>query len=281
MSEAPAPRTKPAEARFNRLIRARDFKDPAIVSAMQEACGRNQFPQHRKYWEYGMVLYALRELGFLSRERNAVAIGCGIEVLPYALSNYIGHVHRTDFLPKENPWSAEYAERIRAKDGPAFLPPGTSYDAARISFTEMDATRMRPFADASVDIVYSVSAIEHFGARKKRTPHGAIACMKESARILKPGGICLGTTEYQLNNEPHHQWFRREEFEKEIVQSHGMRPVEPFDYTLTPSLKHSGNYLAYNLQEALGDAIMYQKSILGVVLGKNTVVSICYAFIKE
>ncbi len=268
-------------AKFNRLIRYRDFKDPAILQAMREASGLKRFPMHRKYWEYGMTLYALRELGYLTRERTAVALGCGIEVLPYALSKYLGHVYRTDFLPKENPWSAEYAERIRAADGPTFLPPKTPHEAGRVSFTEMDATDMRCFKDASVDIVYSISAIEHFGARQSYQAHGAVKCLRESERILKPGGVCLGTTEFQLNDQPHPYWFRREDFENEVIASHGMRPVEPFDYTLTPSLKMSGHYFAYNLQAALGNELKHQKTILGVVLGANTVVSIAYVFIKD
>jgi predicted SAM-dependent methyltransferase len=52
--------------------------------------------------------------------------------------------------------------------------------------------RALPWEDASVDVVYSCAAIEHFGRREW------IGVLKEWARVLKPGGLLrLSTADFE------------------------------------------------------------------------------------
>jgi SAM-dependent methyltransferase len=52
------------------------------------------------------------------------------------------------------------------------------------TFVVADARRL-PFADASLDVVFSYSVLQHFAR------HDVDATLRETARVLKPGGISL------------------------------------------------------------------------------------------
>jgi SAM-dependent methyltransferase len=268
--------------RFNRLINPADFQDPQFVQYIQEASGRRTFPQQRKFWEWGKGFQALKELDYLKRDKRAIGLGTGYEPFAFVLSRSIEHVIRTDYIDQTNPFMRTYGEKIQIKKGerPNFVPATLGYEEDRIGFLNLDATDMRAVADASLDIVYSFSSIEHFGNRRDRPPHGAIKCMQESQRILRRGGICMGATEYQLNPGLHPEFFRQEDFVKEICQSHTMRPIEPFDFELPEAMYDSKYYYPTALKEAFQEKCKMHEH-LGVVSGNRVVVSIFFVFIKE
>jgi SAM-dependent methyltransferase len=53
-----------------------------------------------------------------------------------------------------------------------------------------DARNLSSFSNASLDFVYSLSSIEHFGD-KPTLGAGPAASVREQARVLKPGGIAF------------------------------------------------------------------------------------------
>ena len=59
---------------------------------------------------------------------------------------------------------------------------------------QMNATQLL-MPDDSVDFVYSVSSIEHFGGLRV-----ALAHVREAARVLKPGGVLAFSTEFVLQS---------------------------------------------------------------------------------
>ena len=268
--------------RFNRLIDPADFDDPHFIEYIREASGRATYPRQRKFWEWGKGFQALKELGYLKRDKRAIGLGTGHEPFAFVLSRYIESVIRTDYIDETNPFMKTYAEKMQIKKGqrPEFIPATLVYEEDRIGFLNLDATDMRQIDDESIDIVYSFSSIEHFGNRRDRPPHGAIKCMQESQRILRRGGICMGATEYQLNRGLHPEFFRPEDFDKEICKSHAMRPFESFDFQLSEAMHDSKYYYPLALKQAFGDKGKMHEH-LGVVSGDRVVVSIYFVFIKD
>ncbi len=78
-----------------------------------------------------------------------------------------------------------------------------------LKILRQDGTNLRDFGDNSVDLVFCFSSIEHFEpVRKEGTRHeGAMRCMKECSRVLKPKGIMILSTEYMPFGHFHHEFF--------------------------------------------------------------------------
>lgn len=268
--------------KFNRIINPQDFDDPSFQKYIVQASGNPKYPRHRKYWEWGMGYKLLSELGYLDRGKVAIGLGTGYEPFAFILSNHLEKVIRTDYIDESNPFKDAYAEKINVRPGeyPPFLPKGISYDETRLEFINLDATDMRQLKDESVDIVYSFSSIEHFGNRRENPPHGAIRCMQESQRILKKKGICFGATEYQLTDGLHPEFFRHEDFIREIVESHSMQPVDEFDFSFPDELYNGKYYFSTYLRQAFGSKCKIPPH-MGVISGNAIVVSVFFAFIKK
>jgi SAM-dependent methyltransferase len=83
--------------------------------------------------------------------------------------------------------------------------------------------RFLAFEDASFDVVYSLSSIEHFDGFR-----GARLAMDEMARILKPGGMLALATEYLLAGPPHHDAFQPEQVH-DLLRHPALSLVQPID----------------------------------------------------
>jgi SAM-dependent methyltransferase len=86
----------------------------------------------------------------------------------------------------------------------------------------MDGRRLA-FQDGAFDIAYSLSSIEHFGG----VP-GARAAVEEMARVLRPGGVLVLATEYQLGGPPADEVFTPEQIHA-LLEHPSLRLVEPID----------------------------------------------------
>jgi SAM-dependent methyltransferase len=96
----------------------------------------------------------------------------------------------------------------------------------------MDALDLR-FEDSTFDAVYSLSAIEHFGAVE-----GAKRALGEMARVLKPGGIAALTTECIVNDARAYSAPGQELFTpnalRTLCSSHeDLVPVQELDFSLS------------------------------------------------
>jgi SAM-dependent methyltransferase len=86
----------------------------------------------------------------------------------------------------------------------------------------MDGTHLT-FSDATFDVAYSLSSIEHFGG----VP-GARQAVAEMARVLRPGGICVVATEWHLEGPPGVEVFSGDDVHA-ILDMPGLRLVQPID----------------------------------------------------
>ena len=78
-------------------------------------------------------------------------------------------------------------------------------------------------ADASCDVTYSLSSIEHFGGVT-----GAREAIREMVRVLKPGGVLALATEWQLSGPSHPEVFRPDEVHA-LITHPSLKLVAPID----------------------------------------------------
>lgn len=178
--------------RYVKLCDLRDFEDEALMAMLREIVGPGVQPgteRHRKYWEFAMLGLYLAESGALRDDASALAIAAGTEAPLYWLANRVGRIVATDIYGQ-----GDFAEREASsgmlRDPAAFAPYPFRED--RLEVRSMDALDLQ-FPDRSFDIVYSLSSIEHFGG-----PSETARAAREMARVLRPGGHAILTTECLL-----------------------------------------------------------------------------------
>lgn len=101
----------------------------------------------------------------------------------------------------------------------------------RLVVQHMSALDLR-FEDNTFDVVYSFSAIEHFGSAE-----AAGRALLEIHRVLKPGGVAAITTECIVNDAPQYESeglivFRPEEIARLAASAPGLNLVEDIDFTM-------------------------------------------------
>lgn len=176
---------------------------------------------HRKPYEFTQLLYGCRKLGMLRPDASFVSIGAGHEQVLYWLANHVQRVVATDMY--EGTWQGELAkegdpEVLEDPDKYAPFP----YRRECLEFMKMDGRHLE-FPDATFDVSYSLSSIEHFGGFD-----GACRTMREMARVIKPGGVLALATEYVLAGPPHEETFQPEEIQA-LIRESGLKLVEPID----------------------------------------------------
>jgi SAM-dependent methyltransferase len=175
---------------------------------------------HRKAYEFTQLLYGLTRLGRLHDAVRVLSVGAGHEPILYWLANHAGSVVATDLYEEwESYGSNEGDERVikRPEDYAPF-----AYRRDRLVFLKMDGRHLA-FGDATFDVAYSLSSIEHFGGLA-----GAQSAVDEMARVLKPGGVLVLATEYMLAGAPHDEVFQPADLHALIRQS-GLQLVQPID----------------------------------------------------
>ncbi len=223
----------------------------------------DKLAMHRKPYELTQLVYGCRRLGVLDEASRVVSIGAGHELVLYWLANHVKQVVATDLY--EGVWQS-----VQGREGdpdvlahPEEYAP-FPYRKDHLTFMRMDGRHLT-FADASFDIAYSLSSIEHFGGFE-----GATQTMREMARVLRPGGILAMATEYVLEGPPHHETFQPAEFAALIAQP-GLELVQPID----EAVYHRYDYHAVDLYKN-----PYQTPHM-VVRFNNTVFTTVMVFLRK
>ncbi|MFH1060597.1 MAG: methyltransferase domain-containing protein [Pseudomonadota bacterium] len=175
---------------------------------------------HRKHYEYVQAAHGLTALGALGDEAGVLGVGAGHEILLYWLANRAGRVVGTDLY--EGEWAQDNALEGDPEviANPAKYAP-FAYPQDRLSFRRMDGRRLE-YDDATWDVVYSLSSIEHFGGHS-----GAAAAMAEMGRVLRPGGVAAVATELIVNGQRHPEFFSPADLLEYVVAPSGMMLVQP------------------------------------------------------
>ena len=176
---------------------------------------------HRKGYELTQLLFGLRHLGKLDPERSVISVGAGHECVLYWLANHVGRVAATDTYGGD--WTtargSEGDQQVLAHPE-AYAP--FAYRREALTFFRMDGRRLG-FRDATFDVAYSLSSIEHFGGFD-----GATSAIDEMARVVKPGGIVAVATEYHLSGPQCPDVFDAAQIRR-LLDRPALRLIEPID----------------------------------------------------
>jgi SAM-dependent methyltransferase len=241
---------------YCKLCEIEDFEDPRIRELIREVAGPQSDPDHelhRKFWEYAMLAAYLEDVGVLSEETRVLSVAAGHEEPLYWLANRVGHVLATDIYG-EGTFSYREAAASMLTDPAAYAP--YPYREDRLEARAMDATALA-LPDASFDVVFSLSSIEHFGE-----PAQIQKAAREMRRVLKPGGHLIIVTELLLSahlldvkpvqvairaltrgkragtatlRKRANDGFRPAELQRDVIGPVGLPLVQPLDFTVSPT----------------------------------------------
>jgi 2-polyprenyl-3-methyl-5-hydroxy-6-metoxy-1,4-benzoquinol methylase len=138
---------------------------------------------HRKDWEWVYIVRSLEKNGMLTSGRSALGFGCGNEPMPRALASYGVNIIATD-LP-DNEAMARGWDSMAIQSDLANL---------RTAFLDMNAIDDR-YLKGEFDFVWSSCSLEHLGTLDK-----GIEFVVNSLKCIKPGGLAVHTTEFNLTS---------------------------------------------------------------------------------
>jgi SAM-dependent methyltransferase len=178
---------------------------------------------HRKLWEYAYILQCLSETGMMSPGRRGLGFGVGKEPLVAVMAARGCDIVATDLDIDEatkQGWagSGEYAATLEALNDRGICP--AARFASHVIYRVADMNKI----DADLvgfDFVYSSCAFEHLGSIDL-----GIEFVKNSLKCLRPGGIAVHTTEFNVfSNDAtidHQQTvlFRRQDIDRLAAELH-------------------------------------------------------------
>lgn len=198
---------------------------------------------HRKLWEFCFIAQALFERGLLAPGMRGLGFAVGREPLPALFAGFGCDVVATDLHPdKSDPeWvqGNQHAAGLDALRRPAICPDAELDRRVTFRFADMTAI---PADLTGFDFVWSSCAFEHLGSihRGKRFIDRMVGC-------LKPGGVAVHTTEYNVGSNFWTVWrggaviYRRRDFTAMAARltaaGHQMEPVE-YDTGDGPADRH-------------------------------------------
>jgi ubiquinone/menaquinone biosynthesis C-methylase UbiE len=180
---------------YVKLCDLADFDDPALLEMIGSILPERAALEHveRKVWEFAMLALFLEEVGRLSEDTEALSVGAGDERILFWLANRIGRVVATDVYG-QGKFAGVEAGRSMLEDPASHAP--FPYREDHLEVMWMDGRELA-FDDASFDVVFSLSSIEHFGS-----PEDIARASREMGRVLKPGGHAVVITECLVRLHP-------------------------------------------------------------------------------
>ncbi len=194
------------------------------------------FLYHRKLWECGYIAQSLYAHGRLQPGKRGLGFGCGTEPLPSLFAKFGASIVATDLdlddsTAQKQGWvesgqhgsSVEMIRQSHICPDPALL--------ANIGHQFVDMNHIPRSLDEQFDFCWSACAFEHLGSIDL-----GLKFVRNSLRTLKPGGVAVHTTEYNLDDkETIDNWptvlFQRAHMEQMTaeLQAEGFIVV-PFDF---------------------------------------------------
>ena len=153
---------------------------------------------HRKQWEYAYICKALHERGKLAPGKRGIGFGVGTEPLPATFARLGAAIVASD-LDLAEAVSAGWLNGNQHANGLASLNklglcPADQF-AELVSFRVEDMNAISEELHGGFDFTWSSCCFEHLGSIE----HG-LRFVEESIKLLKPGGIAVHTTEFNLSS---------------------------------------------------------------------------------
>ena len=154
---------------------------------------------HRKLWELSYLLQALHENGLIQPGKKGLGFGSGNEPLASYLASKGAASTVTD-LPAEDAQAKGWADTDQHASSLENAFHGHLVDRAtfarRVDFRAVDMNAI-PDDLTGYDFCWSVCAFEHLGTIEK-----GLAFLERALDTLKPGGIAVHTTEFNIEDGP-------------------------------------------------------------------------------
>jgi SAM-dependent methyltransferase len=152
---------------------------------------------HRKLWEFVFICQALFERDLIKPGMRGLGFGVGEEPLTAYFASRGCKITGTDLAPEaaagtgwvETAQHASGKEALRRSD----LCPDAVFDA-NVEFRFCDMNRV-PDDLTGYDFCWSACALEHLGSIEQ-----GLAFIERSLDCLKPGGVAVHTTEYNVSS---------------------------------------------------------------------------------
>lgn len=149
---------------------------------------------HRKQWEYFFILQALYERGRLTAGMSGMGFGVGREPLSAAIAALGASVLATDLASAAAGWDDIGREAASLSElNIQKLCPSADFERL-VAFRDVDMRKL-PQDLPKVDFTWSACAFEHLGSLQR-----GIDFLVASSSFLKPGGVAVHTTEYNLSS---------------------------------------------------------------------------------
>lgn len=160
-----------------------------------------QFKMHRKLWEYCYVLQVLDKLNMLVPGKSALGFGVGQEPLPALFAKYGMAVLASD-QDFQAALHQGWAVSNQHASGKGLLNSRQICDPQQfdklVSLATIDMNHIPSTVYNKFDIVWSCCSFEHLGNLE-----AGLEFVKNSVKCLKPGGVAIHTTEYNISSRDH------------------------------------------------------------------------------
>lgn len=181
---------------------------------------------HRKAWEMGSCIAGLQALGAVRPDAVGLSVGAGAERSLFWFANHVEKMIATDLYRTEQGWGW----------GDDFLSQPSKYAQFPYREDHLEVRNMSgldlDIPDQSVDFVYTLSSIEHFGGHE-----AAQQAMREMARITRSGGIVCVVTELLLSRASAPELFTFPELQRYLIEGSTLTLAEPqIDLRISESL---------------------------------------------
>lgn len=153
---------------------------------------------HRKVWEWHAIAQALYERGVLQDGKRGIGFAVGTEPLASLFASFGAKILATDIADEAiaSVWrraGGQHAENIDSLYRQNIIDRST-FDM-RVEFDNIDMRDLRSIPNASFDFCWSSCSLEHLGSLQ-----AGMDFILETTRIVKPGGVSVHTTEYNLSS---------------------------------------------------------------------------------
>lgn len=178
---------------------------------------KEQPKYYRKQWEFVFIAQALFERGLLRAGKKGLVFGAGQEPLPSLFASFGVQILATDQDAEGAVRSGWTATGQHTFDLSALNQRGICTDrmfSELVSFMPVDMNAIPTSLDNEFDFCWSACALEHLGSLE----HG-LAFIQNSLRALRPGGVAVHTTEFNL-------FSNADTFESEFCSFYRRRDIE-------------------------------------------------------
>lgn len=153
---------------------------------------------HRKIWEWCFICRALEERDMLRPGRLGLGFAVGHEAMTSVFAARGARIVATDAPPATAAAAGWVDTRQHAQDLAVLNKRGLCDDDVlrrNVEFRYVDMTAIPREFDGRFDFTWSACAFEHLGSLEK-----GMQFVLESLRCLKPGGVAVHTTEFNLGS---------------------------------------------------------------------------------